>query len=294
MIELKTKKITSIDNDLVRIETKDVLTAYDATKKAELNVAQHKTEQTCNIFSFLERHGVTTSFMNTETPTSFIAKKCKMLPYEIVIRAYAYGSYLLRNPKIEKGSKLPSLDVEHFHKCSVIEGSFLLDESIARDQYMMPDGTWVTDVITDPLIQYTWGEWKDKSGELNDKTGFNQDIYNPKLPLSEPKLLTTSSEITPEDYHKINGTAIQVFRLLSKAWDDFNISLVDIKLEFGFDTKGNLLLSDVIDNDSWRIWYDGDYTQQLDKQAFRDGENNETVVNKYEQVTEYTKKFQGL
>lgn len=294
MTEGKTKRIKPINNELVLIETKDILTANDATKKRELDVAKHKTEQTCDIFEFLEKNSVYTAYMGRESDTTFIAKKCNMLPYEIVVRSYAYGSYLLRNPKAVKGDKLPSLDIEHFHKCAVIEGSFLLDESIAREQYMMPDGTWVTDVITDPLIQYTWGEWKDKSGELNDKTGFNQDIYNPKAPLSETKLLTTESEIAPEDYHKINGTAIQVFRLLSKAWDEFNITLVDIKLEFGFDTKGNLLLSDVIDNDSWRIWLNGDYSQQLDKQSFRDGEDDDTVVSKYAKVTEYTNKFQGL
>jgi phosphoribosylaminoimidazole-succinocarboxamide synthase len=293
MIEGKTKKLTPIDDELIRIETKDILTAYDATKKAELNVAKQKTQQTCDIFEFLEKNSVTTSFIARDSDTTFIAKNCKMLPYEVVVRAYAYGSYLLRNKKVEKGVKLPSLEVEHFHKCAVVYGDMLLDEGIARDRYLLEDGTWATEVITDPLIDYTWSEWKDKSGDLSDKTGFNQNIFNPKLPPVK-KLLNTTSEITPEEYYKINSIALRVFQLLSKAWDEFNVTLVDIKLEFGFDTKGNLLLADVIDNDSWRIWYNGDYTQQLDKQSFRDGEDDETVVGKYAQVTAYTNKFQGL
>ena len=66
-------------------------------------------------------------------------------------------------------------------------------------------------------------------------------------------------------------------------------TLVDLKVEFGYDTKGRLLLADVIDNDSWRVIEDGSY---IDKQVYRDGGALDDVAAKYRRVAEITDRFQ--
>jgi phosphoribosylaminoimidazole carboxylase PurE protein len=82
--------------------------------------------------------------------------------------------------------------------------------------------------------------------------------------------------------------ARHAFLVLEKAWQLQGGTLVDLKVEFGYDTKGRLLLADVIDNDSWRVIEDGSY---IDKQVYRDGGTLDTVAAKYKQVAETTGHF---
>jgi phosphoribosylaminoimidazole carboxylase/phosphoribosylaminoimidazole-succinocarboxamide synthase len=82
--------------------------------------------------------------------------------------------------------------------------------------------------------------------------------------------------------------ARQTFLALEKAWQLEGGTLVDLKVEFGYDSKGNLLLADVIDNDSWRVLESGSY---IDKQVYRDGGALDDVVAKYRRVADITSRF---
>ena len=105
-------------------------------------------------------------------------------------------------------------------------------------------------------------------------------------------MLPTTDVFSRDDEWKLfpemRRIARQAFLVLEKAWQLEGGTLVDFKVEFGFDTKGSLLLADVIDNDSWRVLENGAY---IDKQVYRDGGALDDVAAKYRRVADITGRF---
>ena len=302
VIEGKTKTITPAFNDptVVLVTTKNSLTGNDGLLQENLPLAIDKTEQTCNVFRLLEQHGIPTAFRKQTSETSFLATRCEMLPLECVARRIPYGSYLKRHPSIQPptastiagigGSgatgKWKEPMVEYFHKHSVVftdadATPVLLPEDAVREKYMK-DGKWTREVYTDPLIIHNSynNKWRLHPAKMN-LSGHSGAYLMEMEPLETEKTMRI-----------IEGLVTAAFKVLEQAWNEFEITLVDLKVEVGRRvTDDELVVADVIDNDSWRIWPEGDPTKQLDKQAFREGEKSTSVLEKYAIVTGYTKQF---
>ena len=265
--EGKTKKIHQIagNADLVTLISKDDITAGDGAKHDIIaGKGRLANATTCNVFRLLKACGLPVAFEQQDSPTSFIAPSCTMLPYEVVVRREAHGSYLKRNPQYAKGQLFPKLIVEFYLKTK--------------------DKNWKGKplVADDPLMGYAEGDKEIK-------------LYNPAKPIvgQEPFLVLSTDEVFDhKDEYKffpeMQRVARRTFLALEKAWQLQGGTLVDLKVEFGFDTKGRLLLADVIDNDSWRVLEDGAY---IDKQVYRDGGALDTVVEKYRRVADVTGHF---
>ncbi|KAI9519270.1 hypothetical protein NQZ68_029437 [Dissostichus eleginoides] len=93
----------------------------------------------------------------------------------------------------------------------------------------------------------------------------------------------------------MNRSTVAIFEILERSWATQNCTLVDMKIEFGVNVKTQeIVLADVIDNDSWRLWPAGDRSQQKDKQVYRDlkevtPEAMQMVKRNFEWVSERVK-----
>ncbi len=115
-------------------------------------------------------------------------------------------------------------------------------------------------------------------------------------PLVTDEQIVAMGVATQAEIDAMRETARRVFAILETAWSQQDVTLVDCKIEFGRTGASTLLVADVIDNDSWRIWPGGDKTRMLDKQIYRNmpevtDERLAGLLNKYAQVAELTDKF---
>jgi phosphoribosylaminoimidazole-succinocarboxamide synthase len=93
----------------------------------------------------------------------------------------------------------------------------------------------------------------------------------------------------------VTGVTLKVFGLLEAAWRRQNVTLVDLKVEFGW-YKDELLLADDFENGSWRLWENGDPARILDKQVYRNlkevtPEGLRKVFDLYQRVANMTDDF---
>lgn len=265
--EGKTKIISEAAGEpgMVLVASKDDITAGDGAKHDLIGgKAALATRTTCNVFRLLKECGIPVAFGRQTGATTFLAPLCAMLPYEVVVRREAHGSYLKRMPGLAKGHLFPKLLTEIFLKTS--------------------GRTWKGHALLcdDPLMERA-------------EAGGMIALYEPSKPIhgQKPFLVLREDEVfgrtdEAELFPEILKIARRAFLVLEKSWQIAGRSLVDFKVEFGLAPDGSLLLADVIDNDSWRVLEDGAY---IDKQAYRDGGGLDDVAEKYRRVARITDSF---
>ena len=284
IIEGKTKTIWSVKNDpdLIIIENKKDITAFDDpkfTKQFELK-AQYATTTTCKVFELLKKAGIPVAYEKQLSPTEFLVPSCVMIPLEVVARRYAVGSYLKRKPDLTQSDGQPPFRFDDVYTEFFLKTTN--GQLSVRDGKMLVSGLDAKKGEEDPLIANPKeAEWK---------------LLHPKKQPSDPecdlgKSVQAKDVVDiPGAMDKMEDILKQTFLALEEAWQNlYNYRLIDMKIEFGITTNGELMVADVIDNDSWRL-RDSDWNE-LSKEAFRQGEELSEVEKKYGLVAELVEKF---
>jgi phosphoribosylaminoimidazole-succinocarboxamide synthase len=119
-------------------------------------------------------------------------------------------------------------------------------------------------------------------------------------PLIAPDEIAGKQIANPAEISAMTEIARLTFEILAHAWRKRDVLLVDLKIEFGRlaggENKGQLVIADVIDNDSWRIWPQGREDRMIDKQLYRNLEIVDDaalarVKSAYEEVADLAGSF---
>lgn len=130
LYEGKAKTIFAVKghDDLLLQEFKDQLTAFNAQKVEQLaGKGNLNCQITTLIFKYLAAQGVPTHYVESTSETSFVTKKLKMVPLEVVVRNVLAGS----TPKklgLTEGTPLEKPLLEFYYKDDALNDPFVSDD----------------------------------------------------------------------------------------------------------------------------------------------------------------------
>jgi phosphoribosylaminoimidazole-succinocarboxamide synthase len=231
--------------DQLVVAQTDQISAGDGARRNEIpGKGRLAAQTTARVFRLLNLCGLPTHYLNggeDDDNNEMLVRRCNMIPLEVVTRGVAAGSFVKRNPGVQRGSLMVPRVIEFFLK---------------------------DDANHDPIIG--------------------------------PEEIIARGIATPQEVGMMTELARLTFEILAHAWRKRDVLLVDLKVEFGRlvggDGKGQLVIADVIDNDSWRIWPQGREDLMLDKQMYRnlqaiDDAALARVKTAYEQVADLVGTF---
>ncbi|HSF01026.1 MAG TPA: phosphoribosylaminoimidazolesuccinocarboxamide synthase [Nitrososphaeraceae archaeon] len=98
--------------------------------------------------------------------------------------------------------------------------------------------------------------------------------FDHDLPISKNKIIS-SNLLSENDFNFLRNKSIKLYQEMSQIIETAGFIIADVKFEFGFDKKGEIILGDSLGPDEYRIWNKESYQKGLiqesyDKQILRD------------------------
>ncbi len=141
--------------------------------------------------------------------------------------------------------------------------------NIAAGSLCQQTGLKLGTILSSPLVEFYYK---------------NDGLGDPLLTLDRLRLLDLA---TDDQVDQLKRMALRINDLLTTFFNQCGITLVDFKLEFGIDSKNQILLADEISPDTCRLWNQAETDPDrrvMDKDRFRRDLGN--VEEAYQQVLE--------
>lgn len=257
----KTKIISLTERpDTVDLFSMNTLTAGDG-KKFNVIVGKGATcnEVACRVFELMRNRSVPVAYYGPNGERSFLAPRCKMLPYEVVVRFAADGSYLKRNHNVRRGTRCEVPIVEFYLKTS---GRRWGDIELPCD---------------DPLITEHHGAFA---------------LWRPSKVLSMQEPIVLKDLPGQEHIAAMRALVLKASLILRDEFYRQRADLIDLKWECGLDRRGWLLLADVMTPDEWRLQVCGvDLSKQFFRDHYQDWRDDEELLRRYRWARDITRNF---
>lgn len=132
--EGKAKRVYRVDNEFLVMEFKDEVTAFDGARKEHApGKGRLAAAQTAFLMGLLGRHGIRNHLVDWDGDRKILVRELRMIPIEVIVRNYAYGSFLKRMPLMKPMTKFSKPLVE-FH----LKSDELHDPLITTDDIIEP------------------------------------------------------------------------------------------------------------------------------------------------------------
>lgn len=212
-------------NNILLVEFKDDLTAFNAKKKDSLvGKGELNCKITTNIFNMLKNEGIKTHFLQCLDSKNIICHKVNIIPIEVVVRNIATGS-LTKRLGIKEGLEIKNILgnplVEFYYKDDSLNDPIIYDEhcrllSIADEKdliFLRESALKINDILlsyfakanlnlidfklefgkniegniilADEISPDSCRLWDVNTGEKMDKDRFRQELGNIKLAYEE-------------------------------------------------------------------------------------------------------------
>jgi phosphoribosylaminoimidazole-succinocarboxamide synthase len=276
LCEGKTKRIlgTGGKGTNVVIEMKNTTIVGDGTEHEIQGKGAWSATTAISVFNLLEKCGIKTAY-NTLDDTEFVCQKCVMIPYKIVVRREIHNLALKREPWLEEGHYLPQLRVEFYLKTS---GKKWADKGLPIDNPYIDFHQTGTGLMGD-LYLPDEPIWQQDPSKIIIDYPFFGDVFKAQVGKDVKHISVSNWK------EHLEEQARRIFLILEKQWQILGKTLVDIELEFGFDSSWRIVLADTIDADSWHLL--GDEPQQ----AYRKPPEVDIARAKHCRTAELSKRF---
>ncbi len=139
--EGKAKRVYRVNDELLIMEFKDEVTAFDGARKEQApGKGRLAAAQTVFFMQLLGKYGIRNHLVDWDGDRKILVRSLRMIPIEVIVRNYAYGSFLKRMPPLVK-------PLTKFRKPPLIEFHLKSDE--LHDPLITMD-----DIIEVGLVDY--------------------------------------------------------------------------------------------------------------------------------------------